>query len=151
MACKYRKMELKDIPEVLGMCEEFYNLSAMAEMTSWDPEYVENILGLLIDKEDFYGLIAEDNGEILGMITAVKVPSTFFNGYQASEQVWWVKPQYRTKPYIGLKLFNHCWKWALDNDCKMFTAGEAAGVSTVSEMYKRLGFTKIDSTWMKRL
>lgn len=151
MACNYRRMDYEDIPEVLRMSEDFFNVSAMSSITRWDPVYVGAILEGLMDNEDFYGLVAEENEEILGMITAIKTPSTFFNGYMASEQVWWVKPEHRTKPYIGLKLFNKCWAWAIDSKCKVFTAGEAHGVSEVGSIYERLGFTKVDSTWMKRI
>lgn len=63
---KYRKIELADIPEIVELYIETFNAAPWND--GWTVETAGKRLHQMINVEDFYGLLAFEDGQLRGMI-----------------------------------------------------------------------------------
>lgn len=147
-----RPMVDEDIDTVVDMCFKFFEQTKYTEVMLFEHGHLAAVLHNLVRSDDFLGVVAEDTktGGIAGFITAIAVPHTLCNTTLANEQGWWVEPQYRGTS-VWLQLINFYQDWAREKGCLTATIGAAEGVTNLERVLPRLGYTKTDSTWMKRL
>ena len=146
----YRRMVYDDIPQVVSMMEDFFYMSKLPSVGSFDTYRVASVLEGLVPSDKFFGFVAVVDNKIVGLITAHITPSLFEHGDICSELVWWVSKEYRGTT-IGLRLFYYMEEWAKFKGCSTLQVGGAEGYSNVENMYLKLGFTKIDSTYWRKL
>lgn len=148
MEFNYRQMNHKDVKDVARMCYDFYLESSINGLVPWDHAYICENLHALVDNADFFGLVAMDKKHVAGFITAIKTPSTFYKGYMASEQVFWIDPPYRKTSMMPLRLLRSFKQWAKDTDCKVFTMGaDAKNWVELEGPYKLVGLKPGDMTY----
>jgi len=146
----YRRMNYSDIESVIPLMEEFFYLSRLPNVSTFDYSRVSRVLHEFVQSDKFFGFIAEADGRIVGVITAHMSPSLFDNGDICSELVWYTIKEYRGTS-VGLRLFHYMEEWARYKGCSLLQVGGAEGYSNVEKMYSRLGFTKVDSTFWRKL
>lgn len=99
--------------------------------------------------EDGLLLIAEENGIHLGGVGAAVTP--FFinqNLKIAGERFWWVEPNERAQG-VGKALFEAIFAAAKEAGCDFLMMLSLA--DSVSQLYKRLGFTEVEHIYLRRL
>lgn len=89
---------------------------------------------------------------LVGMIAGAWEP-TNTGGALVSELVWWVEPAYR-KTRLGPNLLRCLEDWTRQKGChvlKMVAPAESPDHCPVATYYKRLGYTPIETAFIKRL
>lgn len=141
-----RRATAGDVPRIVQMGGQFY------ATTKYAPPYCEQsatvIVQLMLDSGIL--LVADDEGELIGMVGLVLSPFAFNFAYRsAAEVMWWVDPEARTGG-AGLALLR-----AVDAAC--IDAGvhhqEMKSLATspahVDTLYRRLGYTPSEHSYTK--
>lgn len=142
----FRRMVVGDIQKCIPLLEEFFYKSKLPQIGVFNSDRVKEVLYSLIDKDTFFGTVVEEDGEIIGLITAYETPNLFSSGSICAELVWYIKEGER-KYKDGLKLFAMMLNWAKSRKCAIVQAGGAEGYSNIEKFYEKLGFIKVDSTY----
>lgn len=86
-----RKATEADLPAIVGMSACFYETTSYAGFASFCPDSVESLARQLVETGVF--LIAEHEGQPIGMVGLIVAPFMFNNAHRvAYEVVWWVNP-----------------------------------------------------------
>tara|TARA_R110002153_G_scaffold191269_1_gene344221 strand:+ start:892 stop:1335 length:444 start_codon:yes stop_codon:yes gene_type:complete len=139
----------EDIPDIVRMAEDFWQHTAYEE--SFDAETVEGMALYCIDS----GLMAvlEIAGKVCGFCCGVKGPLLANkNIFTGSEIAWWVDKDHRGgRNSIGL--LKGIEQRAKAAGCKywhmMFM--ESSMPETVERIYRKMGYSKVETSYMKRL
>lgn len=87
-----RKSTLADVPAIVAMSAKFYETTSYAAWAEFNAETVENLAGNLT--ENHVMLLAEHEGQVVGMVGLFVAPFMFNNDkIGAYEVVWWVDPE----------------------------------------------------------
>lgn len=145
-----RKATPDDLPAILRMSARFYETTSYCEFADFCEESVHGLASMLIDTGVF--LVAERDGEVVGMVGLAVAPFMFNNAHKAAyEVVWWVNPEARGG-HIAVALLK-----AIEPAC------EAQGCAVIqmvhlansppqaAALYTRCGYTHTESSWTKRL
>lgn len=85
---------------------------------------------------------------LIGMLAIVALPHPLTGVIYGEEICWWVEPEHRHGT-IGPKMLREAEDWATRNganSCKMV----APAGSTVGDFYERIGYTLVESAYLKR-
>lgn len=143
-----RQATLDDVPEIVRMSAIFYPQTHYAEWTTMDEDTVADLASNLVENHIFY--VAEEGGELLGMIGLVVMPF-MFNRYvkSAGEVIFWVDPRARG----GRTAYNLL--TAIEDPCR------AAGCDRIqmvhmpnsppqaAALYTKLGYLPSESSYTK--
>lgn len=139
-----------DIPRLLEMGEKFYQTTHYPEnVAPYDAETVEALIGMM---RDGVMLVAEVEGEVVGMVGLVVVPHLFNRNYKtACEIVWWVEPEHRGGG-IAMQLMNAIEPAAKDKGAVgIQMALLSSSPPVAAAIYERLGYTHTESSYFKRI
>ena len=144
-----RKAELKDVPAVVRLVKEFFEESLS--------EY-----GLLLESKtifetlenyakNYIGIVAEENGEIVGVVGGLVSSSIFDKGQLVGQEtIWYVDKRFRGG-VIGLKLIK-----AFEEECKIRGAKLIAMVNmgnlytdVLDKIYKRRGYKLMERQYIR--
>lgn len=86
-----RKATLADVPVIVAMSDRFYATTSYHAWADFCPDTVADLAANLV--ENHVMLIAEEQGQVIGMAGLFVAPF-MFNGSKAAayEVVWWVNP-----------------------------------------------------------
>jgi hypothetical protein len=135
---------------ITGLCEAFFAASSWAHYTEFNgQDFEETVTGLMTHPN--FVLVAEEGGEIVGVI-AIVIHPLFFNAATkiALECFWYVKPDFRGN--IGKKLHEYAAIISKINGAdylNMATVG--LKVEALDRLYKRKGYAPHERTYIKRL
>lgn len=134
-----------DIPRLILMGLHFIRSGSYGRHLDENPDALFDTMLRLIDSEDAI-LLVQGEDKPTGMIGALVYRHPL--SYQAffSELFWWVEPEHRGN---GLALKHHAEQWGKDRG-----APHSIMVSPndrVSRLYERLGYTKIETHYIKAL
>jgi GNAT superfamily N-acetyltransferase len=145
-----RPATLADVPAVVRMSERFYATTSYNQWAPFNADTVEALAATLT--ESHVMLIAEHDGEAVGMVGLFVAPFTFnADRIGAYEVVWWVEPEGRATG-AGKALLA-----AIQPAC------EARGCHSIqmvhlnnsppqaAMLYERAGFTHTESSFTKTL
>ena len=142
-----REATLGDLPRVLEMGEQFYMAAGWQTFVEWDATSVESTLAFLIDSETGCLLVADVDGEIVGMIGGMVAPHYYnFSVITGQELFWWAKPEYRG---AGGDLFDALETWAKAVGATMFTmvAVDKFRPSVMARVYRSKGYAPDSGDW----
>ena len=91
-------------------------------------------------------LVAERDGQIVGMLGAHAYAHMMSGEHTAAELFWWMNPTARGD---GLKLYRAFEKWARRHGAQILQMG--APNLDVARVYERLGFQRVETTYARRL
>lgn len=138
-----------DIPAIVAMSRKFYATTSYAEHAPMDDETVAALARQLMDS---VMLVAEADGQVVGMVGLVVAPFMFNHSINAAyEVVWWVEPEAQGSG-IGKQLLA-----AIDNACIARSASIVVMVTLASSppqaaaLYERAGYTHSETSYTKRL
>lgn len=145
-----REASYQDIPSIVDMSRKFYATTSYSAWADFSAETVAALTRTLIDTGVM--LVAEEDGENVGMVGLFIGPFMFNSDHVAAyEVVWWVNPSAQGAG-VGKALLE-----AIEPACR------AKGASTVqmvalassppqaSAMYERAGYTHSESSYTKVL
>jgi GNAT superfamily N-acetyltransferase len=145
-----RKATHDDIPRIVTMAERFYAQTRYGEIA---PMAKESAAGLaIVMMEQGVMLLAEHDGEVVGMVGLFIEPFTFnITKTMATEIVWWVEPEHQ-RSGIGMELLA-----AIEPACRakgadvirmMCLAGQCEGAEAI---YTRMGYVPSEHAYTKVL
>lgn len=96
--------------------------------------------------------VAEDNGRMIGGISAFLCPDPYREGLIAQEGFWYVKPEYR-HTRTGIKLFMRFEQWAHDNHVNEIRVGCMHGPhhASIEKYFISKGYAPFESHYAKGL
>lgn len=134
----------KDIPRTVEMGLRFHNQSTYRHHIAANAEQMKTLAETLMNKGIF--LVDERDGQLVGMIGAFKFPHFISGEPIVGEVAWWVEPEYRGR---GIALMRELEKRARQAGAKQVQM--IAPTPEVAEIYKRMGYSFIESGYGKAL
>ena len=145
-----RKATHSDLAKIVGMAERFYATTCYSNWAGFDPD---TAFGLSVNLlENHVLLVAEHEGEVVGMVGLVVAPFMFnANCRSAHEVVWWVNPEAQGAG-IGRELLA-----AIEPACKEAGAQMIQMVMMANSppqaqaLYERFGYGHSETSFSKEL
>jgi GNAT superfamily N-acetyltransferase len=143
-----RKATAADAPALVVMTGHFIEGTSYARFFRFRPR----IIGDLVDRclEVGLVLVAEQDGLVVGMLAAFPLVEPIGQQPMLDELCWWVEPSYRNGS-IGPRLLKAAEAWARQKQLQLVKMVEPADQPQVGAYYARLGYTKAETSWVKRL
>lgn len=146
---KIRPATKFDLPDVIRMLKEYRDACPLDEIKlANNEEYINTVFNGIIHGAGI-ALVADYEGEVVGMLLAIRAPSIWDPKiYLMKEMCYWVDPEHRMTS-AGFKLLK---KYV--EACEAEKAAGHISVFTVSKMttspdlkYDRFGFEPLEETW----
>lgn len=147
-----REAVLADIPALVAMGREFHGAAGWGDITSFSDEDCAQTLSNMIASDDAIIMVADRDGEIIGMSGGVTTPIYFNYGHKTGQELFfWMRPDARNGE--GARLLaaledaaraKGCQSWAMIALDKI--RPEATGA-----LYRRRGYRPAEHSWIKRL
>lgn len=133
-----------DIPRLLEMAQRFHRESEYREHLGANAEKMEQLGRQLIANNGV--LIAEQDGKIVGMIGYYIYPHFISGEIIAGEVFWWVEPEHRGEGKALLAEAESRARSAGATKMQMIAPNDRVG-----ELYRRLGYNFVESTYQRSL
>lgn len=111
-----------------------------------DPDAMARTAAGMLDADDKALFVLEVNGAVRGMLGMFLFVHPFTGARTATELFWWVDPAHRG---AGLRLLKAGQQWAREvgaGSLLMIAPGD-----DVARFYERLGYLKVETTYVTRL
>ena len=143
-----RKIEINELPRLFELARKFY--ASAPSLGNFDPDtavrgwayFLQNGMGAIF--------VIEDDGDIHGMIAALKTPDIHSGEMKAVEMAWFVDEKHRGRGLLLLKEFE---KWAKDNGCKKVCMMYLSDLmpEKLKAVYTRLGYKEVELSYLKEV
>ena len=137
-----------DLRRVVEMSERFYATTTYQSFAPFNPVAVAILTQTLIDRGIM--LVAEVDGQVVGMVGLVVVPFMFNSDILgAHEVVWWVEPEFQGSK-IGWDLLSAVEPAAKSLGCtiiQMLTLSTSPPLA--AEIYRKAGYSHSESSYTK--
>jgi GNAT superfamily N-acetyltransferase len=140
-----------DLPDIVKMGVQFWNESiyhdALGPATK---EGLADVAQLLMSGNDRALFVADEDGDLIGMIGMAIYPHPVQRGRIASEVTWWVDPDSRGT--AGVRLLRHAEEWAREQpDVQVLQVGAPDGEDDLESLVMAKGYQRLESSFSKRL
>lgn len=146
-----REANEADLPIYLQLSADFHAASPMQRVCEFEPEgFQEFVLGAM-DNPDICILIAELNGEIVGITGGIIYPLYFSPSHKVAQELWWWLTPAARGSGVGNKMFKHLQLWSKERGAKtiFMIALEDERAEKMEKVYCRAGFEPMERTFMK--
>src|SRR5262245_15854148 len=99
---KIRVATLDDVPIMLEMGRRFFDQSRYRRFLNLDPQTQTQLVMGLVQQATGNIFLAEDTGQVVGMLGISLTPNVFDGSLTAMELFWWVEPHCRG--FTGVRL-----------------------------------------------
>jgi GNAT superfamily N-acetyltransferase len=146
---KIRFADKFDLPKVIEMLKHYRDACPLPELKLADDEsYINSLFNGIIHGQGVC-LIADNLGEAVGMIMAIRAPSLWDPKLVLmKEMCYWVEPEHRNTS-AGYKLLKHyrdfCSQEKEQNKIAVYTISKM--VNSPELKYDRFGFELLEETW----
>lgn len=145
-----RKATHSDLAKIVGMAERFYATTCYSNWSDFDADTTFDLAINLI--ENHVMLVAEQDGDVVGMVGLVVAPFMFnANCRSAHEVVWWVNPEAQGSG-VGKELLA-----AIEPACRAKGANAIQMVMMANSppkaqaIYERFGYGHSETSFTKEL
>lgn len=140
-----------DAAAVYALLVEFGRAAKLPEPFSTQEEFVD-VWGSLLDSGAAFMVLAEEDGRLVGILGALVGPRIYWASLGAQEAFWWVTPEYRGK-MLGIRMLKMFEDEARRQGCKVAGAGHKTFfmAEEMSGLYKRLGYSSLETIYQKEL
>lgn len=146
-----REANEADLPIYLQLSADFHAASPMQRVCEFEPEgFQEFVLGAM-DNPNICILIAELNGEIVGITGGIIYPLYFSPSHKVAQELWWWLTPAARGSGVGNKMFKHLQLWSKERGAKtiFMIALEDERAEKMEKVYCRAGFEPMERTFMK--
>lgn len=137
-----------DLPTIVRMGEAFHAESAWASsLAPFDPiSFAETCVRIV--KNGGHLLVADEGGEVVGMIGATEVPLYFNHAEAVTQEVfWYVRPDRRTG--AGMKLVDELVKRSEASRAVLVAGMESLRGGAVGAAFARKGFDPVERMYAR--
>ncbi len=148
-----RPATMEDIDTLLDLAEEFYALTDMADIYSFNRKSTRFLLKAFIETPDAVLLVAEIEGCVIGGIGGQLMPATYnFDKKMMFENFWFIGNDYRGKcnPLKMLKAFE---KASKDLGACMILMGAYHHLkfNALTALYGKAGYSPTETIFIKEV
>ena len=140
-----------DLPICVQLSADFHAASPMQKVCEFEPEGFKEFISKSLENPDICILVAELNGEIVGITAGIIYPLYFSPSHKVSQELlWWLTPAARGSG-VGNKMFKHLQLWSKERGAKtiFMIALEDERSEKMEKVYCRAGFEPMERTFMK--
>jgi GNAT superfamily N-acetyltransferase len=137
-----------DEAALVRMGQRFLTESSYKEHLKNNPAQMIHFTRRMLACADARILVAEEDGEAVGMLVFYLFPHFFSGEPMAGEIVWWVEPERRAGS-TGLRLLREAERLAREagsTKMQMIAPNERIGA-----LYEKLGYRRVETTYQKEL
>jgi GNAT superfamily N-acetyltransferase len=148
-----RKATPDDLNDIVRMGLDFFNASGFSVITDADTLSIIETVDGMMKNDTAVVLVADVNGELVGMAAAVSYPLYFNRIHLTGQELfWWVDLQYRRQGH-GSALLDGLVSWArsLRLQSLMLVSLPELDGERVSAMYQGAGFRPFELNHIRRL
>lgn len=140
-----------DLPVYLQLSADFHAASPMHRVSEFEPRGFEEFVLGAMKNPDIAILLAELNGEVVGITGGIVYPLYFSPSHKVGQELWWWLTPAARGSGAGNKMFKHLQWWAKERGAKtMFMiALEDERADKMEKVYFRAGFKPMERTFMK--
>lgn len=148
-----RNAEEKDLITIVEMGELFHAEAGLDKVASYNRFHTYKMVEELLNAPEGILLVAEKDGEIIGMTGGITYPM-YFNqdSISGQEMFWYVEPEYRNGT-IGIKMLREMEKQAKERGCDTFTmiSEDYLNPEALDKMYLKSGYRRYEHTYVRNL
>jgi GNAT superfamily N-acetyltransferase len=150
MAGVVRKARPEDARRVFEMAGHFLANSSYGRWFPLNARMLAQTIKQTIEGGVIF-LLEPRPGQVVGMLAAFPIQDPFSGQGIADEIAWWVEPEYR-RGLAGTRLLRALESWARQKQLSLVTmVAPAESDGDVGRFYQRLGYTKAETKYVKRL
>lgn len=143
-----REATIEDIPDIVAMGRQFISTSHYADLIPVRPDILAQTVYRMIQSDESAIFVA-DHAEagLVGMAGICSYRHPLTQDLFATELFLWVNPDHRGR--AGLELIREAEAWAEWRGAAALQL--IAPTPNVEQLYGRLGYTKVETSYMRRL
>lgn len=141
-----------DVPEIARLGELFHAEAGWGDIAEYSQPDTEKTLTHLVNDENGILLVAERDGEIVGMCGGLAHPVYFNHGHKSGQELfWWMKPDLRDG--TGKDLLDAMEDQAKAIGCQSWAmiALDKVRPELMGRIYQRRGYRASEHSYIKRL
>lgn len=141
-----------DIKEIARLGKLFHAEAGWGDVVEYVRSDTEKTLAHLVDSDDGILLVAENDGEIVGMCGGLAHPVYFNHSHKSGQELfWWMKPGLRDG--TGRLLLEAMESTAREIGCKSWSmiALDKVNPELTGRIYRRRGYRASEHSYIKRL
>ena len=140
-----------DLPIYVQLSADFHAASPMQRVCEFDSEGFKKFVIIAMSNPDISILVAELNGEIVGITGGIIYPLYFSPSHKVSQELWWWLTPAARGSGVGNKMFKHLQLWSKERGAKtiFMIALEDERAEKMEKVYCRAGFEPMERTFMK--
>lgn len=149
-----RLAEQKDIPELVKMLLAFQSEAGCYDQITPCEKSLSNFMAGIITNADADAAVYEVDGIIAGATAILAYPSWFNQAQKVGQELfWYIKPEYRGKYGMAMRMFKWLERWAEDHKLQALTVASTGTlkVEKLGEFYEKRGFKMWDVLYTKEV
>jgi len=149
-----RDAEHPDIPELVEMLLAFQLEAGCYDQIDPCRESLAGFLKGIIDSQDAGAEIYEIDGVIAGATAILAYPSWFNQKQKVGQELfWYIKPEYRGKFGMAMRMFKWLERWAENHKLTALTVASTGTmkVDKLASFYEKRGFKVWDVLYTKEV
>ncbi len=145
---KIRTATPEDVFDILILAKEFSKEAPKSH--KWNKDKTEQFLLSAFHNTNMEIFLIDVDGEIEGALVGLLSELYMSHTVQATELAWFVSKDYRGKP-ASIRLMKAFEKWAKESGASQVGMGDIEGISSLENLYNRLGYNKSETVYLKDL
>ena len=145
---KIRSATPDDVFDILILAKEFSKEAPSSH--KWNKEKTEQFILSALQNTNMTIFVIDVGGEIEGALVGLLSELYMSHTVQATELAWFVSKDYRGKP-ASLRLIKAFEKWAKEGGATQIGMGDIEGITSLENLYNRLGYERAETVYLKEL
>lgn len=137
-----------DVFDILILAKEFSREAPKSH--KWNKDKTEQFLLSSFLNPNMEIFVIDVDGEIEGALVGLLSELYMSHTVQATELAWFVSKDYRGKP-ASIRLMKAFEKWAKESGANQVGMGDIEGISSLENLYNRLGYERAETVYLKEL
>jgi GNAT superfamily N-acetyltransferase len=137
-----------DVFDILILAKEFSREAPKSH--KWNKDKTEQFLLSSFLNPNMEIFVIDVDGEIEGALVGLLSELYMSHTVQATELAWFVSKDYRGKP-ASIRLMKAFEKWAKESGANQVGMGDIEGISSLENLYNRLGYERAETIYLKEL
>lgn len=145
----YRRAFPEDLPAIMALAKEMHAETSFRTISFSEPKAATEILSCILNPNMLVA-VAEDQGQIVGIIAAFLDSPYFSEDLVVYDHIWYVGKEARGS-MVGPRLLKHVAEWARLCGAKavFVTLGSDVSQERVGKLVERLGYSRLGGYYRK--